>query len=113
MNAELVHPAPPDFTLRKPGLITVHLVVLEQASEPDPAQLTTAATAGHLVHTQLIRDFSTYHASDVSRPITGAARFRHGLSSPAQTLGSWIRIPLEAWMSVYVYSEFVLSCMDR
>jgi hypothetical protein len=34
---------------------------------------------------------------------------RHELSSPARTLGSWVRIPLEAWMSVCVYSVFVLS----
>jgi hypothetical protein len=32
------------------------------------------------------------------------------LSSPAQTLGSCVRIPLEAWMSVFLYSVFVLSC---
>jgi hypothetical protein len=29
---------------------------------------------------------------------------RHELSSPARTLRSWARIPLEAWMSVYFYS---------
>jgi hypothetical protein len=29
------------------------------------------------------------------------------LSSLARTLGSWVRIPLEAWMSVCVYSVFV------
>jgi hypothetical protein len=34
---------------------------------------------------------------------------RHELPSTAQTLGSWVRIPLEAWMSVCVYSVFVLS----
>jgi hypothetical protein len=34
---------------------------------------------------------------------------RHELSPPAQTLGSWVRIPLEAWMSVCIYSVFVLS----
>jgi hypothetical protein len=34
---------------------------------------------------------------------------RHELSSLALTLGSWVRIPLEAWMSVCVYSEFVLG----
>jgi hypothetical protein len=33
---------------------------------------------------------------------------RHEPSSPAQTLGSWVRIPLEAWMSACVYSVFVL-----
>jgi hypothetical protein len=32
---------------------------------------------------------------------------RHELSSPAQTLGSWVRIPLEVWMSVCVYSVYV------
>jgi hypothetical protein len=37
---------------------------------------------------------------------------RHELSSFAQTLGSWVRIPLEAWMSVCVYSTFVLSCVQ-
>jgi hypothetical protein len=35
---------------------------------------------------------------------------RHELSSPARTLGSWIRIPLE-WMSVCSYSVFVLPCV--
>jgi hypothetical protein len=39
-----------------------------------------------------------------SEPITVAA--------PAQTLGSWVRILLESWMSVCVYSVFVLSCMQ-
>jgi hypothetical protein len=36
---------------------------------------------------------------------------RHESSSPARTLGSWVRIPLEVWMSVCVYSVFVLFCM--
>jgi hypothetical protein len=31
-------------------------------------------------------------------------RLRHEMSLPAQTLGSWVRIPLEAWMSVSVSS---------
>jgi hypothetical protein len=34
---------------------------------------------------------------------------RHEPSSPARILGSWVRIPLEAWMSVRVHSVFVLS----
>jgi hypothetical protein len=37
---------------------------------------------------------------------------RHELSSSAQRLGSCVRIPLEAWMSVCVYSVFVLSCVQ-
>jgi hypothetical protein len=36
---------------------------------------------------------------------------RHELSSLARMLGSWVRIPLKAWMSVCVYSVFVLSCV--
>jgi hypothetical protein len=36
---------------------------------------------------------------------------RHEMSSPAWTLGSWLRIPLDAWMFVCVYSVFVLSCV--
>jgi hypothetical protein len=38
---------------------------------------------------------------------------RHVLSSPAQTLGSWVPIPIKAWMSVCVYSVFVLFCVCR
>jgi hypothetical protein len=33
-------------------------------------------------------------------------RVRHEMSSPAQAVGSWVRIPLEAWISV-----FMLSCI--
>jgi hypothetical protein len=32
---------------------------------------------------------------------------RHEMSSPARTLGSWVRIPLKEWMSICVYSVFV------
>jgi hypothetical protein len=37
---------------------------------------------------------------------------RHEPSSPARTLGSWVPIPLEVWMSVCFYSVCVL-CVDR
>jgi hypothetical protein len=37
---------------------------------------------------------------------------RHELFSLARMLGWWVRIPLKAWMSVYVYSLFVLSCVQ-
>jgi hypothetical protein len=37
---------------------------------------------------------------------------RHELSSSAQTLGSWVRIALEARMSMCFYSAFVLSCVQ-
>jgi hypothetical protein len=33
------------------------------------------------------------------------------MSSPAQTLGPWVRITLGAWMAVRVSSVFVLSCV--
>jgi hypothetical protein len=36
---------------------------------------------------------------------------RHELSSLAPMLRSWTRIPLKAWMSVCVYSVFVLFCV--
>jgi hypothetical protein len=36
---------------------------------------------------------------------------RHELSSLARTLGSWVRIPLKAWMSVCLYSVCMLFCV--
>jgi hypothetical protein len=33
------------------------------------------------------------------------------MPSPAEILGSCVRIPLEAWMSARVSSVFVLSCV--
>jgi hypothetical protein len=36
---------------------------------------------------------------------------RHELSSLARMLGSWVRILLKAWMSVCIYSVFVLFCV--
>jgi hypothetical protein len=38
---------------------------------------------------------------------------RHEMSSPAQTPGSWVRIPLDAQMSVSVYSIFVMSYLGN
>jgi hypothetical protein len=35
----------------------------------------------------------------LGRPVTVAP---HELSSPARTLGSWLRIPLKAWMYVFI-----------
>jgi hypothetical protein len=37
----------------------------------------------------------SYEATTVAR------RLRHELSSPARTLGLWVRIPLQVWMSVF------------
>jgi hypothetical protein len=36
---------------------------------------------------------------------------RHELSSPSRTLGSWVGIPPKAWVSMCVYSVFVLLYM--
>jgi hypothetical protein len=41
------------------------------------------------------------------------SRLRHEISSSARTLGSWVRIPLEAWMYVCTPYVFVLSCVGR
>jgi hypothetical protein len=38
---------------------------------------------------------------------------KHEPSSPARALGSWIRIPLEAWMSVCVYSVCAVLCVGK
>jgi hypothetical protein len=43
---------------------------------------------------------------------TVAARSKAWTVSPARTLGSWFRKPLDAWMSVCVYSVFLLSCVQ-
>jgi hypothetical protein len=48
-------------------------------------------------------------------PINLKTKWPRGLrpdpSLPSRTLGLWVRIPLEAYMFVYIYSVFVLSCV--
>jgi hypothetical protein len=53
-----------------------------------------------MVHTY----FPTAFFAHLNSSIVG-----HEMSSSTRTLGSWIRIPLKAWILVSVYSEFVLS----
>jgi hypothetical protein len=58
--------------------------------------------------------FSIHHSfislpSYTLNPIQWSRDLRHELSSLARTLGSWVGIPLEAWMSVCVYFVFVLG----
>jgi hypothetical protein len=48
---------------------------------------------------------------EVRVPSQWSRVLRHEMSSPAQTLGSSVRIPLEAWMSLSVYSVFALPCV--
>jgi hypothetical protein len=38
-------------------------------------------------------------------------RLIHEMSSLTWMLGSWVQIPLKAWMFICVYSVFVLSCV--
>jgi hypothetical protein len=45
------------------------------------------------------------------RPIIVAARLRRDLYLLARTLGSWVRIPIKAWVSVCVYSVCVVLYM--
>jgi hypothetical protein len=48
-----------------------------------------------------------------SSPVTVSARYRrHELSSPDRTLGAWVRIPIETWMSVCVYSVCAVLFVD-
>jgi hypothetical protein len=50
--------------------------------------------------------------SQCFRPSQWPGGLRHKLSSLTRTLGSWVRIQLQAWMSVCVYSVFVLFCVQ-
>jgi hypothetical protein len=34
-----------------------------------------------------------------------------GQSWPAQIIGAWVRIPLEAWVFICIYARFVLFCV--
>jgi hypothetical protein len=48
----------------------------------------------------------------VGRHVTNIAfLLRHELSSLTRALGSLFRFPLKAWIYVYVYSVFGLSCV--
>jgi hypothetical protein len=47
---------------------------------------------------------------ELQRPSQWPCGLRHEPSSPVRMLGSWIRIPVKAWMSVCVYS--VLFCVQ-
>jgi hypothetical protein len=38
-------------------------------------------------------------------------RLKHEPSSPARTLGWWVRIPFEAWIFVCIYSVCVVLCV--
>jgi hypothetical protein len=44
-------------------------------------------------------------------PITVAARSEAWTVIALLTLGTWVRISLKAWISVYLYSVFVLFCV--
>jgi hypothetical protein len=43
--------------------------------------------------------------------LRGNRDFAYAACMASRTVESWVRIPLEAWMSVYVYSMFVLFCL--
>jgi hypothetical protein len=69
--------------------------------------------------------FGPYIGRDTNRPewnFRACARsrrsqwprgLRHEPTSSARTLGSWVRIPLEEWMFVCVYSVCVVMCVRR
>jgi hypothetical protein len=46
-------------------------------------------------------------------PITVAARSKTEMSSPARMLGSWVRIRLEVWVSVCLYSACAVLCVGK
>jgi hypothetical protein len=58
-----------------------------------------------MLHTQ------SHHRRFGHRNITFANR-SYKLPLPAQTLGSWVKIPLESFMFVCIYSEYIVRCVD-
>jgi hypothetical protein len=48
--------------------------------------------------------------NDSSIPLSGISS-HYELSSLARTQGSWVQIQLKAWMSMCVYSVFMLLCV--
>jgi hypothetical protein len=75
--------------------------------------MATSASAYGL-HVRMSREFrlcSVFIIFTTSRP-QWPSDLRHELSSLARTLGSWVPIPLKAWMSVCVYSVCVVLCVS-
>lgn len=58
-----------------------------------------------------VRPTEKRQAYEVRAYHSGRGDLRHEISSPAETFGSWVRVPFEAWMPVGVYSLFVLPCV--
>jgi hypothetical protein len=54
---------------------------------------------------------SNYNGGSFSRRSQWPRGLRHEPSSPARTLESWIRIQMQIWTFVCVYSVFVLFCV--
>jgi hypothetical protein len=63
---------------------------------------------GYLSSGKVDREFNDYLRE--TAPITVERGVGHELSSPDERLGLWVRILLEAWMSVCCYRVFVLPC---
>jgi hypothetical protein len=61
--------------------------------------------AGHLSSFKFTVTINTNSPSQWPRGL------RHDMFSFARTLGSWVRIPVEVWVFVYVYSVFESSCV--
>jgi hypothetical protein len=68
-------------------------------------------------HFQQCRAFEFLHnmSTDIGfvyykMPVTVAARSKAWTVFLARTLESWVRIPFEVWISVWVYTVFVLFC---
>jgi hypothetical protein len=67
----------------------------------------------HNFHKVFMVYLHTFHAPRASGGRSQWPRgLKHELSSPAQTLGSWFRIPHKAWMSVCISTVFVMSCVE-
>jgi hypothetical protein len=75
-------------------------------------KLSSPTGRGRLVaETITMSDLRTAHKRLHYRSARKCIRTWHEMSSPAWTLGSWVRIPLETCLFVCVYSVFALSCV--
>jgi hypothetical protein len=89
-----------------PSLARDHPHTYEPAASRAPPKALASPARG-APHTDEFGSLGT----EPSQTRTCMGTLRHELSSPARTLGLWVLIPLDAWMSVCVYPVFVLFCV--
>jgi hypothetical protein len=116
---------PTDDTFRSNPFIFA-LISLIIFDEEDKIQSSIShSVAAFLTYTYLYKIFSSTPCSETKSIFNflpgdlyfsrsqWPRRLRYELSSLPRTLWSWVRIPLKAWVSVWVYSVFVLPVVPN